>query len=165
MAMAQHSIVVGVFSDRARAQQAINELHNLGFKDDQIGYVVLGEKGLEGIAGKQPVEGAILGAAGGGVAGGLLGAGASLLIPGVGPAIAGGILAATLAGLGVGAVAGGITGALVQLGIPEEHARFYQKELEAGRCVVTVQAPGNQLAVQDVFRRHGAYDVSTRPGI
>ena len=44
MAMTQRSTVVGVFPDRAHAEQALNELHNLGFRDDQIGYIVLNDK-------------------------------------------------------------------------------------------------------------------------
>ncbi len=167
MAMTQRSTVVGVFPDRAHAEQAITELHNLGFMDKQIGYVMLGEKDQGGAAaaGKNLGEGAILGAAGGGLAGGLLGAGASLLIPGIGPAIAGGVLAATLGGLAIGALTGGITGALVKLGVPEEDARYYQKELEAGRPIVTVEATGQQQAVLNVFHRYGAHGASTRPGM
>ena len=168
MAMTQRSTVVGVFPDRAHAEQAITELHNLGLRDKQIGYVVLGEKGMgeTAVADKKPGEGALLGAAGGGIAGGLLGAGASLLIPGIGPAIAGGVLAATLGGLAIGALTGGITGALVKLGVPEEDARYYQRELEAGRPIVTVEALGQQQqAVLDVFHRYGAHGASTRPGM
>ena len=168
MAMTQRSTVVGVFPDRAYAEQAITELHNLGLRDKQIGYVVLGEKGMgeTAVADKKPGEGALLGAAGGGIAGGLLGAGASLLIPGIGPAIAGGVLAATLGGLAIGALTGGITGALVKLGVPEEDARYYQRELEAGRPIVTVEALGQQQqAVLDVFHRYGAHGASTRPGM
>jgi hypothetical protein len=164
MAMTQRSTVVGVFPDRAHAEQAITELHNLGFRDEQIGYVVLGEKDTGGaLAGKKPGEGAALGATGGGVAGALLGAGASLLIPGIGPAIAGGILAATLGGLVAGAVLGGIAGALVKLGVPEEEARYYESEFKAGHPIVTVEAAGQQQAVLDVFRHCGAHDASSRP--
>ena len=37
------SIVVGVFENRSQAEQAIHELHQAGFGDDQIGFVVRGE--------------------------------------------------------------------------------------------------------------------------
>jgi hypothetical protein len=36
MAMAEHSTVVGVFTDDAQAEQAINELRRVGFSDDEI---------------------------------------------------------------------------------------------------------------------------------
>ncbi|GHO94866.1 hypothetical protein KSF_049140 [Reticulibacter mediterranei] len=166
MAMTQRSTVVGVFPDRPHAEQAITELHGLGFRDEQIGYVVPDEKETGGkVSEKKPGEGAALGAASGGVAGGLLGAGAALLIPGIGPAIAGGILAATLGGLAAGALVGGLTGALVKLGVPEEEARYYQSEFQAGRPIVTVEALGQQQAVVDVFHRCGAHDASSRPGM
>jgi hypothetical protein len=168
MTMSQHSTIVGVFPDRTRAEQAITELHNLGFRDKQIGYVVPGEKDKGGTAvgDKKPGEGALLGAAGGGIAGGILGAGASLLIPGIGPAIAGGVLAATLGGLAIGALTGGFTGALVKLGVPEEDARYYQREFEAGRPIVTVETTGQQQqAVLDVFHRYGAHGANMRPSM
>jgi uncharacterized membrane protein len=168
MTMTQHATIVGVFADRTHAEQAITELHNLGFKNEHIGYVVLDEKnkGVTVPTDKKLGEGALLGAAGGGIAGGLLGAGASLLIPGIGPAIAGGVLAATLGGLAIGAITGGVTGALVQLGVPEEDARYYQREFEAGRPIVTVETTNQQQqAVLDVFHRYGAHGANTRPGI
>jgi hypothetical protein len=53
----------------------------------------------------------------------------------------------------------------VKLGVPEEDARYYQKELEAGRPIVTVEATGQQQAVLNVFHRYGAHGASTRPGM
>lgn len=153
--------VVGVFPDRAHAERAIDELHRLGINDDHIGFALRGEKGAGETATPEAKRheaehGAAIGAAGGGIAGGLLGAGASLLIPGVGPAIAGGILAATLGGLVIGAAAGSITGALVNLGVPEHDASYYQGQFEAGHPLVTVDAPTQREEVLQVFRRHDA---------
>jgi len=169
MTMNQRSTVVGVFADRVQAEQAVTELHHLGFTDDQIGYVVRDARGTSdtltpGNKDSETAERAAVGAASGGVAGGIIGAAASLLIPGVGPAIAGGILAATLGGVVVGAATGGIVGALTGMGVPEEEARYYQGEFEAGRTIVTVNAPGQEQAVKDVLRRFGAHDATTRPG-
>src|SRR2546421_8405330 len=139
--------VVGVFEDRAAAERAIEELRQAGFNDDQIGYVVRDNRGTtDTVPGGQKTlagEGAATGAISGGVVGGVLGAAAALLIPGFGPAIAGGILATTLGGAAIGAAAGGIIGALTGLGVPEEEARYYQREFEAGRTIVTVKA-GNR---------------------
>ncbi|GAC1358119.1 MAG: hypothetical protein PVS3B1_23380 [Ktedonobacteraceae bacterium] len=161
--------VVGVFTTRANAENAINDLHSRGFTDQQIGFIVRDNKeaGRTGTtAGSEFTtgEGVAVGAASGGVVGGLLGAAASLLIPGFGPAIAGGILAATLGGVAIGAATGGIIGALTNAGVPEEEARYYQGEFEAGRVLVTVDAPGRQQEAIDVLRRNGAYDANTRPG-
>ena len=84
-------------------------------------------------------------AAGGGVLGGLIGLIASagtLLIPGVGPALAAGtllsVLGATAAGAGIGAAYGGITGALTGWGLAEEHANIYTEGLERGGALLTV---------------------------
>lgn len=162
--------VVGVFTTRANAENAINDLHTRGFTDQQIGFIARDSKTAvdqTGTTAETEVptgERAAVGAASGGVVGGLLGAAASLLIPGFGPAIAGGILAATLGGIAIGAATGSIIGALTHVGVPEEEARYYQGEFEAGRTLVTVDAPGRQQEAIDTMRRNGAYDASTRPG-
>ena len=77
------------------------------------------------------------------IAGLLVGIGA-LAVPGIGPVLAFGPLAAaigaTAAGAGLGAAAGGIIGALVGLGIPEEDANFYAEGVKRGGVLVTVRA-------------------------
>src|SRR5450631_1571289 len=154
MTMTERTTAVGVFTDRAQAEQAINDLHNLGFTDKQIGYVVrnagneLGDPTPAGLR----TEIVVTDAVSVGVFGGILGAAASLLIPGFGPAIAGGILAATLGGAAIGAAAGGLIGALTNMGVPEEEAHYYQNEFESGRILVTVQAAGRQQEVLDLLR-------------
>ena len=164
-----HATVVGVFTTRTNAENAINDLHTRGFTDQQIGFIARDTNTVDQTSATAETEvptgeRAAVGAASGGVVGGLLGAAASLLIPGFGPAIAGGILAATLGGIAIGAAAGGVIGALTHVGVPEEEARYYQGEFEAGRTLVTVDAPGRQQEAIDTMRRNGAYDASTRPG-
>ncbi len=158
--------VVGVFTTRANAENAISDLHTRGFTEEQIGFIARDTNSPAGTTDTEVPTGerAAVGAASGGVVGGLLGAAASLLIPGFGPAIAGGILAATLGGIAIGAATGGVIGALTHAGVPEEDAHYYQGEFEAGRILVTVDAPGRQQEAIDTMRRNGAYDASTRPG-
>ena len=163
MATIERSTVVGVFIDRVQAEQAINELRRAGFSDDQIGFILHGNPTEEGKTGSDAGTGVAAGAVSGGVIGGVLGAAAALLIPGFGPAIAGGILAATLGGAAIGAAAGGIMGALTGLGVPEEEARYYQSEFEAGRTIVTVKAANRYQEALDILRSNGAYDATTRP--
>lgn len=166
MTMTNRSTIVGVFPDRLQAESAVDELRRFGISDSQIGFILRDEKGTKGEAKQDEAgHGAAVGAAGGGIAGGLLAAGASLLIPGVGPAIAGGVLAATLGGLAIGAAAGGITGALVNMGIPEKEAQYYQSQFEAGHPLVTVDAPNQREEVLEAFRRHNAYEVHTQSGL
>src|SRR5262249_57332627 len=107
------------------------------------------------------------GAATGVVAGLGLGALAGLgvlsgAIPVVGPAIAGGTLGVILSNAAAGAAIAGLTGALIGYGIPEEEAKYYESEFEAGRTIVTVHANGRVDDATAILRRHEAYDMSTR---
>lgn len=61
---------------------------------------------------------------------------AALLIPGFGPAIAGGILLATFGAAGISALTGSIIATFVSIGVPEEEAHHYQRELRKGRTIV-----------------------------
>jgi hypothetical protein len=163
--------VVGVFDERAQAERAIGELKRAGFTGDEVGYAIRNVAAGAGAAAAGTAEapavdetagGATTGAITGGLLGGLLGAAVALLIPGVGPIVAGGILASALGGAALGAAAGGLLGALVGMGVPEEEARFYQGEFEAGRAVVTVRAGERFDEAQAILRRHGAYDTGGR---
>lgn len=162
MVMEQQSVVVGVFANQTQAQQAIAELRRAGFSDDEIGFLTRATT-----AGSSDDERADVttGAASGGVIGGVLGAAASLLIPGFGPAIAGGILIATLGGVVLGAAAGSIYTALVSLGVPEKEAQFYQQELEAGHVVVTVKASNGEEQALAILRHYGAYNATQQTGL
>jgi hypothetical protein len=166
MATNNFGTVVGVFSDQMQAKQAVNDLQRAGFRDDQIGFAVrdqtntIQDTTTPGTT--RAGEGAATGVVAGGLLGGLLGAASALLIPGIGPVIAGGILATTLTGAAVGAAAGGVLGALTGMGIPEEEAGFYENEFQSGRTIVTVKAGNRQREALDILRRDGAYDATTR---
>ena len=161
MTTIERSTVVGVFEDRILAEHALDNLHQAGFSDDVIGFVVRDLATTDAIQ-RDTAAGAATGAVGGGVVGGLLGAAAALLIPGLGPALAGGILAVTLGGAALGAVAGSFAGALTGFGVPEEEAIYYQNELEMGRTIITIKAPESYQEALEILRRNGAYDASTR---
>jgi uncharacterized protein (TIGR02271 family) len=160
------STVVGVFRDRDHANKAVDDLRRAGFRDDQIGYAMRGEESrLAGERGERgdevttdtgPGSGAATGAMTGGLLGAIAGAAASLLIPGVGPIFAGGILAAALGGAALGAAGGGILGGLITTGVPEEEARYYDEEFRQGGIVVTVQAANRYQEAHDILERHGA---------
>jgi hypothetical protein len=100
-------------------------------------------------------------AAAGSLVGGFLGAAAALLIPGIGPVVAGGILLTPLVSAAVGALVGDVIGGLVAMGLPENAAQQYAREFEAGRTLVSVKADGPQQAQQalDILLRLGARDV------
>jgi uncharacterized protein (TIGR02271 family) len=168
----QRSTVVGVFRDRGRAEEAVDELHRAGFRDDQIGFAAREGEAPEGSGqisegreGGEAGEGAAKGAVGGGIIGGILGALATGLIPGIGPVIAGGLLAGILGGVAIGAAGGGLLGALTgSMGVPEEEARYYDQEFQSGRTIVTVKADGRYDEAQRILRDYDAYDVTSQPG-
>jgi len=160
----ERSTVVGVFEMRSEADAAIHELQEAGFRDDQIGFVVRnGEHGVENGTNEMDTgSGAVAGVVSGGIIGGVVGAAAALLVPGIGPAIAGGILIAILGGVVFGAAAGGILGALMGMGIPEEEARYYESEFSSGRTIITVQTADRQQEATSILHRNGGYDAGTR---
>jgi hypothetical protein len=106
--------VIGTYTNMDDAIDVVNQLVNAGFHRNSISliandpderYASQVDSGMDDTA-----KGAGIGAAIGGLGGLLLGLGA-LAIPGIGPVIAAGPLAAALAGAGIGAVTGGIIGA------------------------------------------------------
>jgi hypothetical protein len=94
----------------------------------------------EGAAG-----GATIGAAAGGTVGLLAGLGL-MAIPGIGPVVAAGWLAATLAGAAAGGAAGGVVGALTQTGVKDEDAQVYAEGLRRGGAVVSARVPDGDAA-------------------
>src|SRR5258706_8778127 len=169
MTTTDRSTIVGIFEDRALAERALEQLRQAGFSNDQVGFAVREGTVLDRVPAvaepeKETAPAAATGAVSGGVIGGLLSAAATLLIPGFGPAIAGGILAATLSGIALGAVAGGFLGALIALGIPAEEAHYYQQEFEAGRIIVTVRADDRIFDALEILRRNGALEANSRFG-
>ncbi|WP_284324300.1 hypothetical protein [Cypionkella aquatica] len=92
--------------------------------------------------------GAGIGAAIGGGAGLLAGLG-MLAIPGVGPIVAAGWLAATAVGAAGGAFAGGAVGALVDLGLAADDAPVFSEAMRRGHVAVSVRAAqGDQAAIE-----------------
>jgi uncharacterized protein (TIGR02271 family) len=154
--------VVGLFRKTLGAERAIRDLKDAGFPDSQIGVLMRDpdeERRLAEQTGTKAGEVAAAGAVTGGVLGGLVGllAGVgALVIPGVGPLIAGGALASTLAGAGIGAAAGGLVGALIGLGIPEEEARYYERGLQEGGILVSVEAGARAVEARSMLLNAGA---------
>ncbi len=172
MASRSNETVVGVFHDRAQAQQAVNELKRLGFDETQVGVVGPGsdndnmiptDAGLDSGDNTYASEGAISGLATGAGVGALWGLGILAgVLPAIGPAIAGGTLAAILSSTAAGAAAAGLGGALIGLGFSKEEAEYYNSELEAGRTVVTVSAGSRRSEAESVLRNFGSYDITRK---
>ena len=56
---------------------------------------------------------------------------------------------------------GGIADSLENLGVTNEQADYYQREVEAGRSIVAVHSYGHQQEASDILHRAGAYDAQT----
>jgi uncharacterized protein (TIGR02271 family) len=164
--------VVGLFDDRVAAQNAVRELTAGGFRGDEVSVVskkpdgkgveveYVEEDGHEQI--EDMAKGAGTGAAIGGAAALLLSL-TALTIPGIGPVLAAGPIAALIAGAGIGATAGGLVSGLKRLGVEDDEAHTYAEGLKRGGTLVTVNADDQRadLAV-GVMRRLGAVEIDKR---
>jgi hypothetical protein len=177
------STVVALFKDFGSANSAVRELIDNGFPRSDISLIAsdaagdysreLSERTDLGTEASATAEGASVGAGIGAVIGGLggllVGLGA-LAIPGIGPVIAAGPLAAALsalAGAGAGAVAGGVTGgllgALMDLGIPRETAEYYAEGVRRGGHLVTVSTPDHMTnRAVEIMNHHNPTDINER---
>jgi outer membrane lipoprotein SlyB len=162
-------VVTGLFTSSAQAQNAIEALKTAGFTNDEIGVVIADRTqmpiepehdstGLHvvrdlhtPVSATESHEATAAGGILGGTIGALMAATGALVIPGAGPFIAGGILA-TIAGGAIGALAG----AFVGLGFTREEAEYYEREVQAGRTLVTVQADGRELEATSILVDWGA---------
>ena len=107
-------------------------------------------------------KGAAVGAAIGGGTGLLAGLGL-IAIPGLGPAIAAGWLAATGIAAMIGAATGGIIGALAGAGLSDEEAQFYAEALRRGGTLVVVRVDDTKYdTVRAIFSRNKAVDTKAR---
>ena len=114
------------------------------------------------------------GAGKGATTGGLLGGGAGLLaglgmlaIPGLGPVVAAGWLAATavgaLVGAAAGGAAGGLLGALKDAGHTDDEANVYAEGVRRGGTLVSVRCDsGDHRAAAERILNGGGVDAATR---
>ena len=159
----RRSHAVRAFEDRNAAERAVSDLRAGGWNDEEVGFAMRDEEAPAGASdvAERTAEGAVTGAATGGLIGGIGAAAISLLIPGVGPIIGGGILASVLGGAALGAAAGGLLGALTGLGVSDEDARFYDEEFRSGRPIVTARGSDRYDDAVTIMHRHGGYDRET----
>lgn len=165
--------VVGLFDSRQQAEEAVSELRAKNFSRDEVSLVSkddrshsdagkgssrsdfeTGDLGLD----SDVSTGTAWGGALGGATGLALGLGA-LAIPGIGPIVAMGPLAATLGG----ALTGGLAGGLVDLGIPESEGRDIENEIRGGSTLAVVETdPSRAEEAADILRSKGAKSTKIR---
>ena len=149
---------VGVFRSRSDAARVIDRVVMMGVSRDKINVLAPGspDRQLAEVPvsdTEQPGMGAVVGTVIGGALGsaGGFGAGAaiaSLLVPGVGPILASGLLGASLLGLG-GAAGGAAAGDAMEdtvSGLPHDELFVYEDALRQGRTVVFVDSEDERHA-------------------
>jgi len=159
--------VTHVYDDAATAREVVAALEEAGFSSSEISIVA--QRDGAGIVSKTADEdhdGATTGATIGLVAGtgaGLLASLGVIAIPGIGPLVAAGILATTLATAAAGTLTGGLLGALVDYGVSPEHAEVYAENVRRGGTLVSVKAEGERLAeAEEIMQDYDPVDVTSR---
>ncbi len=105
--------------------------------------------------------GAGIGAGLGGAAGLLAGLGL-LAIPGLGPVVAAGWLAATAVGAAAGAATGGLVGALTEAGVSKEDAPMYAEGVRRGGTLVSARVPDADRTRLDAILNTSAVNLRDR---
>lgn len=142
--MAEQS-VVGVYETTAQAEWAVHKLDHEGFPLRQVSVVTqnlgsgTGTHGFISVGEDRTKHSAVTGTWVGGLFGLLIGA-AFLWVPGFGPLLVAGRLAALLLagieGALAGAATGSLLGALANWGVAEEHIFDYEKKVKSGKYLV-----------------------------
>ena len=161
-----HPLVLAVFESAASAAAAARALHQLGVPRDRISVVarnheeegVLAEQ-LEATPGADIEDSrpaAMLGELGGQVL-----AAIAMVMPGIGPIVTAGPLAAGL-GEAAGHVAGSVASVLSGAGLPQDQAEALQRSVEAGSLLLGVHASSADAeAIRGAMRSAGAQEVHT----
>ncbi|TXI03593.1 MAG: hypothetical protein E6Q76_13645 [Rhizobium sp.] len=163
--------VTALYDSYDDARSAVKALEDAGIASDEISIVTSKADGIDiEEQGNYGAEGAGTGAGIGAVAGGaggLLAGLGMLAIPGVGPVVAAGWLAATAAGAVAGAVAGGavggIVGAMIKEGVPEEDANFYAEGVRRGGSLVAARVEDDRVSqAQSILEASRAVNANER---
>ena len=150
-------IITGLFDTRVQADRAVSALEDADIPNADISIV-----GPSGDDESGAAEGAGIGAAVGGVGGLLAGLGA-FAIPGIGPVVGAGWLAATLIGAAAGGVAGGLIGSLTDAGVDERDAHVYAEGIRRGGTLVTARVDDAHIdAATAILGQAGPVDVNSR---
>lgn len=180
--------IVRAYDHPAEALRAIEHLESMGIAPSDVSLVANNSEGWHSDKGIQHdrlrsgrvVKGddrdnkAAEGAGEGATAGGVLGAGAGLLaglgmlaIPGLGPVVAAGWLAATATGAAAGAIAGGLVGglagALTKEGVDKDEAEVYAENVRRGGALVVVRNAGSRRdEIERILSEYDPSDTMTR---
>jgi hypothetical protein len=161
--------LTGLYDSHTDAASTIRDLEAAGISQENISMVannIGGRYRCDVKEGNEAGTGAEAGATFGGIVGGSIGlfAGLGMLaIPGVGPVVTVGWLAAAAAGVvggaAVGGAGGGLIGAMIGNGILEEDAHFYAEGVRRGGTLITVRVEDSlALKVEAILHEYHRVD-------
>ncbi|TPL61301.1 hypothetical protein FJ959_05460 [Mesorhizobium sp. B2-2-4] len=162
--------VTALFDNYDDAADAVGELEASGVPHSNISIIANNSDGWyerdRSEAAEDAASGAGIGAVVGGAGGLLTGLGV-MAVPGVGPVVAAGWLAATATGAVAGAVAGGaaggIIGALTDSGVSENDANVYAEGVRRGGTLVTAKVDDELVPeAEDILGQSSSVDVMER---
>ncbi len=168
--------ITRLFDNYSDASAAVRELEALGIPHDDLSIMASNADKAhgdhtaatdDGVRDHGDVQrGASTGALLGGTGGLLAGLGL-LAIPGLGPVVAAGWLAATAVGAGIGAAGGAATGGLVEslknAGNSEEEANVYSEGVRRGGSLVSARVPDALVRqAETVLQSNRGVDAQTR---
>jgi hypothetical protein len=156
---------VGIFATRDQAEVAVHALIKAGFAKGHISvFAQASTTPLALDSEKDEVDeaidsggltGAELGLALGGL-GGVLADIGLLAIPGIGPLIAAGPIAAGITAAILGGSFGGVAGSLIGLGVSKAEAHLVEQHLKAGKTILVVTCEERGGDVRAIFANAGA---------
>src|SRR5688572_16915607 len=159
--------IAAIFGSHADAERAAQRLTALGISHDQLTVLSPGARVRGAVPtdeGEAPGTGAAIGAVVGGATGAAvgmpLGAAMSLMVPGIGPVIALGLIGAALFSAGGAAVGSALENTMSQ-GVPRDDVFIYEDALRQGRSVVVALTEDESVAerAREALRASGGVDV------
>ena len=148
-----------------QARAAVDAIEKAGVPSSDVSLITnrhVSAQGDDAEAVSETAAGAGIGGVVGGSAGLLAGLGL-LAIPGLGPVVAAGWLAATAVGTAAGVASGGLMGALFGAGVDEEQAAIHSEAIRRGGTLVAVRVPDDQVGrIEGLLSIHRPVDLAGR---
>ena len=171
--------ITRVYDDYLAVENTVRDLKKAGLGDSHIGIVASNAEGWHKPGGgavdpkhdkdrdgkDDRAEGAATGGGVGTILGGAAGVAAGLgmlAIPGIGPVVAAGWLAALASGAVGGGVVGGLIGALVESGTSKENAELYAEAVRRGGAIVTAKVSDDDVVRYTEIMDRNALNVVAR---
>lgn len=164
--------VIAVYDTLSKAEDAVRKLNQDSFPIKQVSIVAKdleSEREVHGFVttGDVAKDGAATGAWVGGLFGLLVGA-AFIWVPGFGPLLVAGPLAAALLGglegAVVGAAGGGLLGALFGWGVSKQHVLKYEEVVKGGKYLVIAHGSADEVSkARNILVGTGATDLNVHP--